>query len=447
MPRFSLVMTTCDRPNLLPASVRAVLDMSFVDFELIVSDNHSTIPAREILGDFHDSRIRHIRADRRLAAPDHWEFAWDHVEGDFVMYLGDDNALHPDILRRSDIFIRRHQLDVLSWRSCMYFHPDWNIAYGSFPDRGNILGIDLGTTDELYLCRQDTILRRFCDQLQMGYFPVMCNLLFRKSCADEIRRRMGGFFWAPNPDISATYLILGTTPPGRYAFFDGFGSIAGWSQDSNVATMLSRGSASKKGYDYFQEFHGQDPMPHHDFKFLAYTNMLAATISQARKLMPDYFGEYDFSVETLARRTIDNMYVEHSIPWVDDPAFLAQVDEFLRALPVDIRTSIYAYRDECMERMRKTEAEAKPAAPATDERNTGSGQHWLVGTTTFVDMGLFGAQDIAGTARNFERALGRFGKSDNTFVAAYRDLGVIGEQLRLGDGGSQEGGCRIKRAL
>ena len=69
MPRFSLIVTTTDRPSLLPACVRSALEMDFEDFELLVSDNFSQIPASEILAGVKDERLRIIRTDRRLPWP------------------------------------------------------------------------------------------------------------------------------------------------------------------------------------------------------------------------------------------------------------------------------------------------------------------------------------------------------------------------------------------
>ena len=129
MARFSIVLTTTDRPSLLPAGVRAVLETNFDDLELIVSDNFSRMPASEILADVRDKRLRIIRTDRRLTAPDHWEFAWEHVRGEYVMYLGDDNALHPEILAFADRAIRDHDLEILLWRACTYYHPGWDIVF------------------------------------------------------------------------------------------------------------------------------------------------------------------------------------------------------------------------------------------------------------------------------------------------------------------------------
>src|SRR5580658_27212 len=168
MPRFSIVLPTTDRPSLLAAGVRAALETKFDDLELIVSDNFSQQHAAEILAGLGDKRLRVIRTGRRLTAADHWEFAWEHVRGEFVMYLGDDNALHPEILGFADKAIRDHDLDVLSWRACTYFHPDWNITYGPWPNRGNIMGIDAGTTRELYSCSAAAVLEAYCGELRLS---------------------------------------------------------------------------------------------------------------------------------------------------------------------------------------------------------------------------------------------------------------------------------------
>ena len=348
MTRFSLVITTTDRPSLLPAGVRAVLEIDFDDFELIVSDNFSKIPASEILKDVRDPRLRIIRTDRRLPVSEHWEFAWEHIRGEYVMYIADDNALHPNILSYADRAIRDYDLDVMSWRVCTYFHPDWNIAYGSLPSRGNILFIDVGTTQQLYRCSGKEVLAHFCQHLRMyGCFACMINCLFRKKIADEARAKAGAIFLGGVPETSSSFIILGMARPDGYAFFDGFGAIAGRSRDSAFASMLSRGKASRRHHEYAEEYRGADLLPSHEPKFIAISNVLAGTISLVSTLLPEKFGHYGFDRITLARKTIDDLYVDRSVPFVDDPAFLAQVDQFINSLPAPVAAEIFAYRDEC----------------------------------------------------------------------------------------------------
>jgi glycosyltransferase involved in cell wall biosynthesis len=458
MRRFSIVLTTCDRPNLLVPGVRAMLETHFDDFELIVSDNFSKQHVDDILADINDKRLRVIRTDRRLPVADHWEWVWEHVGGEFVMYLGDDNALHPDILEFADHAIREHDLDVLSWRACTYFHPDWNITYGPLPNCGNIVGIDAGTTRALYRCDAAEVLRAFCRQLRLsGCFPCMLNFLFRKVDAEAIRQRMGRFFWAPNPDISASYLILGTARPGRYAYYDAIGGIGGRSRHSNLASLLSRGKATQRLDEFVAEHRGQDVFPNHSPKFIAISNGLAATISQAKHAMPDRFGGYQFDPKTLARRTIDDLYVDRTVPWDDDPAFLAAVDAFINSLPTTDAAEVFVYRDECRARLRQQDVqvaasyirnshEARPrlldfwrhAGLASKSnawrlfRETGRnplGQHWVSGGTSYVDMTLFGGQDIADAARNLPRLLAHFDHYGDGFAKHHRDIGMLGDTL------------------
>jgi glycosyltransferase involved in cell wall biosynthesis len=459
MARFSIVLTTTDRPSLLPAAVRAVLDMKFDDLELIVSDNFSRIPAAEVLADIRDGRLRLIRTDCRLNAPDHWEFAWEHVRGDYVIYLGDDNALHPEILNFADRSLRDHDLEILLWRACTYYHPGWDVVFGQLPNKGNILGFDVGSTGKLYRCYPKAVLEQFCRELRFyACYPNMLNFVFKKSLAEEVRRRLGRIFWEPNPDVSMGYLMFGLARDDGCAFFDSFGAIGGRSNDSNLASLLSRGKASRRVYDYVEEFRGRDLLPQHKPKFLAMSNGLAATVSQAKSLLPQYFEKFDFDPVTLARRTIEDMYVDRTVPWVEDSKFLDDVDQFIRGLPASSVVEVLAYRDECQARMEaaektgaggvKTTAGAtylprlslieflRKATPEQRAsawrlwRNTGRnplGRYWISGSTTYVDMGLYRGRDIADAARQLPRALAALDHFNDAFASYYQQIGQISE--------------------
>jgi hypothetical protein len=460
MARFSIVLTTTDRPSLLPAGVRAALATDFDDLELIVSDNFSRIPAAEILSDIHDERLRIIRTDHRIVAPDHWEFVWGHVRGDYVMYLGDDNVLHPDILTFAERALRDHDLEILSWRNCTYYHPGWDIVFGPLPDRSNILGLDVGSTGRLYRCHPGAVIEKFCQELRFsGCFPCMLNFLFRKSLGDKVRERVGRVFWAPNPDVSMSYLMLGMARDDGYGFFDGFGAIGGRSKDSNLASLLSRGKASRRVHDYVEEFRDRELFPYHEPKFITMSNSFAATISQAKLLMPDRFARYSFDPVTLARKSIEDMYVDRTVPWVDDPSFVADVDKFIASLAPASAAEIVAYRDECRARMQEVDggAQASPAYVRNSDdarvsifdfwhtsdaeakafawrlfrevRRNPLGRYWVSGSTTYVDMSLYGCRDIADAAHNLPRLLASFDRSGEAFANYHRQIGMLGETM------------------
>ena len=363
------------------------------------------------------------------------------------MYLGDDNALHPQILAFADRTISDYDLDVMSWRVCTYFHPDWNVAYGALPDRGNILFIDVGTTQRLYQCRSREVLAHFCHHLRAyGCFACMLNCLFRKALADDMRKRMGGIFLGISPEWSSSFIIIGAARPDGYAFFDGFGAIAGRSGNSSEASMLSRGKANLRYFDYIEEYRGQDMFPHHEPKFLVPSNLLAGPISLVRTLLPEHFAQYNFDPVTLARKTIDDLYIDRTVPWIEDPALIGKVDQFISSLPASAAAEIFAYRDECKKRMQEADPTLRPPGSIrnSDEaraslgnfwrtadperrrlasrlvrelRRNPIGKFWTSGGTTCIDMSLYDARDIADIARNFPRLLAHL-------IAMTRDLPI-----------------------
>jgi hypothetical protein len=287
----------------------------------------------------------------------------------------------------------------------------------------------------------------------------MVNFVFPRARAEAVRARTGRFFWAPNPDIAATYFILGTIDPGRCAIFDGFGALGGRSADSILATLLSRGKSSRRAYDFIEDFGEQDSLPHHPVKFMCTSNTLAATISQGRALMPERFGAYDYDPKTLALRTVDDMYVSCIVPWIDDERFLAGVERYFQSLPPEAAAEVRAYRDQRLAERRAAEAGGgtaeqwyvRSAAEAgslralwrtTDRRalaahwrlfrETGRnpvGVHWQAGGTTYIDMRFYAGRSIADAARCLPRLLRHFDSRGEAFLDHYRGIGMIGEEL------------------
>lgn len=447
MPRFSIVVPTTDRPKLLAGAVRAFLASMFHDFELVISDNCSQVPARDILAGIKDERVRHLRTSTRLAASDHWEFIWEHLRGDYVMFPCDDNLLHPGILAFADRALSHHDLDVLSWRVGSYYHHGWDIEYPGLPNRGNVLGLDPGTSGGLYQCDAAAVLRFHAQHLRFsGCFPCLLNFLFRRELGSWIRRETGKLFWLPCPDVASSVLVLGTCRPGGYAFWDGFGAIGGRSRDSNFASMLSRGKQGRF-QQYVAESSDQDLFPHHQPKFISMSNMLAAAVSQGRALFPRHFAPFQVEPRTIAAGTIDEMFVDRTLP-IDQPAFNSDLDRFIDTFPAEVRSELRSYRDQRAAELTRKEAAPAVSAPQGPTRSRGEEiaeawrlfrhtwrypfrRTWSAGPTTYVDMALFGARDAGDVVRALPKLLALFDKLGTGFRDYYRSVGMLGEELTL----------------
>jgi len=236
MPRFSICIPTRERHQTLPYTMRSVLQQSCGDFELIVQDNCSGPETRAVVESFDDDRIVYHRSTERLAMHDNWEQALDLSRGEFVIYLGDDDALLPDCLEKVVGCVEGREVDLLAWLAHTYYWPD-------VPDekRRNHLSLDMRAAPswaDHFSPEKDAIDRAghhatlppgvFClDSRRLlrnwlahdgarVYVPTYHNLVSRR-VIDEVKRRTNGiYFFNPLPDFGT---LIANLYVAREVFF------------------------------------------------------------------------------------------------------------------------------------------------------------------------------------------------------------------------------------
>ena len=92
-PRFSIVIPTYNREDLVGYTIQSVLKQTFGDFEIIVCDNCSTDDTAKVVRQHNDARVKYVKPPRHMVIADNWEFARSHASGDLIIMLGDDDAL------------------------------------------------------------------------------------------------------------------------------------------------------------------------------------------------------------------------------------------------------------------------------------------------------------------------------------------------------------------
>ena len=100
LPLFSIIIPTCDRPQLLNQTLSAALNVSHGSYEVVVSDNFSGPETREVVERLRDPRLRYVRTNRRLHMPDSWQFAYEHAKGEYLIILGDDDGIVTNALTK-----------------------------------------------------------------------------------------------------------------------------------------------------------------------------------------------------------------------------------------------------------------------------------------------------------------------------------------------------------
>jgi glycosyltransferase involved in cell wall biosynthesis len=97
-PKVSVVIATYNRLEYLHDALISVLNQSFRDFEVIISDDASQVDIKGMIYEFNDSRIRYYRHEKNLGMGGNKAFALAQAKGEFVASLDDDDMWEPTYL-------------------------------------------------------------------------------------------------------------------------------------------------------------------------------------------------------------------------------------------------------------------------------------------------------------------------------------------------------------
>ena len=100
MLKVSVVIPTCNRPELLKRAIRSVLAQTYQDFEIIVVDDGMKERAGDAVLGFADSRIKYIQNDISLGGGGTRNRGIDEAKGEYVAFLDDDDEWLPGKLEK-----------------------------------------------------------------------------------------------------------------------------------------------------------------------------------------------------------------------------------------------------------------------------------------------------------------------------------------------------------
>ena len=211
---LSVLIPSRNRLDLLKMAVQSVLLQDFDDFEIVVSDNASSEDYGGYLESLGDPRIRYIRSDTPLSVTNNWNRALEAARGDYVVMLGDDDALAPGYLRHQVHLIETfNQPDVL-YAMCYHYAypgvidgaPDGYLATvdNSILFRGHNAPYEL---DEPAARRLGRIAASFRHQISFNAQHYMYRRAYISSLS-----ALGPFYQSPYPDYYTSFLTFLTAP-------------------------------------------------------------------------------------------------------------------------------------------------------------------------------------------------------------------------------------------
>lgn len=113
-PRVSVVVPAFNNVRFIDRTIESILDQTFTDFELIVSDHSSTDGTWDRLQQYSDEpRVRLMQLPPGGGAPANWTAVTDQASGELLKLVCGDDLLYPDALAEQVKALDEHPLAVL----------------------------------------------------------------------------------------------------------------------------------------------------------------------------------------------------------------------------------------------------------------------------------------------------------------------------------------------
>jgi glycosyltransferase involved in cell wall biosynthesis len=207
--RFSILLPTRNRLDLLRYAVESVRLQAHPDWEIVISDNVSTEDVEGFAASYKDSRIRYYRTQRLLPVTENWNAALELSSGDYLIMLGDDDALMRDCLEVLDKLIEKwHRPDAVYTQALQFAYPGVlpgqasgfvQVAYNAF----------LEGAEQAFLLPRERAreMVRSAMSFRLRYGFNMQHFVISRKLIDALRAK-GPFFQSPYPDYYAANAVL-----------------------------------------------------------------------------------------------------------------------------------------------------------------------------------------------------------------------------------------------
>ncbi|MHB8531695.1 MAG: glycosyltransferase family 2 protein [Solirubrobacteraceae bacterium] len=122
--KISILIPTRDRLSLLRTAVESVLRLEEPDCEVVISDNASNEDVGAWATSLQDPRVVYTRTEQAVPVTENWNNALAHSSGDYVIMLGDDDALLGTYFSRiRNLLDRFERPQVVYHNALVYAYP------------------------------------------------------------------------------------------------------------------------------------------------------------------------------------------------------------------------------------------------------------------------------------------------------------------------------------
>lgn len=197
--KYSIIVPTKNCSDYIKDCVQSVITQYYHDYELIISDNHSTEPLDSYVHSLQYHSVRFIKPQNQLAMVDHFEFALAHAQGEWIITLGADDGVQPYFFQLCEFLTTEAQkknLKIINSPRAYFFWDGCSDVYGTSK---------VSYTAQKCLCTKNTTYQLFNALIGVKEYndlPQMYTTsIVHVSVIENIKRIQNGvFFTSLTPD-------------------------------------------------------------------------------------------------------------------------------------------------------------------------------------------------------------------------------------------------------
>lgn len=191
-PKYSIIIPVHNVIKYLPATINSIVAQDYDDYEIIISDDHSTDGTADYIDTLNKPNIKALHTPHRFTVPEHFDWALSHATGTWCMFVGGDDGLQPYFFTLADrltAIADKNNIRAIASRRAYYF---WNGCQSDYGDQA----VSYSAMPNIYICdSKKEALKALYEKKSYFELPQMYTTsLFHTSLIREIREKQNGKF-------------------------------------------------------------------------------------------------------------------------------------------------------------------------------------------------------------------------------------------------------------
>ena len=190
-PKYSIIIPARNGGKYLPSCIDTIISQEYADYEIIISDDHSTDSSKEYLATLLTRpNIRVIEPPESLSMTEHWEWALSHANGQWLIFVGQDDGLQPyffELAEKLTAIAEAENIRTIMSERAYFFWPGCELVYGD-------IAVNYYARNKIKILNtQSEALKALLGIQNYFELPQMYTTsLFHKSILDEAREKQDG---------------------------------------------------------------------------------------------------------------------------------------------------------------------------------------------------------------------------------------------------------------